>query len=130
MLVLLAVLIIRTLPAASTGKTPDPLTVKLPPTFNVPPIPTPPATVNAPVVELILVVVLVIVNISGDVTSVWVIVVYCIVNWLAVIVPPTYKLPPIPTPPNTVSAPVDVLVELVELLILTVLVVVPEKNPV
>ena len=54
---------------------PDPvittaLNVPVPPTFKLPPIPTPPATVNAPVVELELTVVLVIVNMSGEVTSV------------------------------------------------------------
>ena len=45
-------------------------------------------------------------NISGDVTKVWVTVVYCITNLVALIVPPTFKSPPIPTPPTTVKAPV------------------------
>jgi hypothetical protein len=43
-------------------------------------------------------------------TSVVVTVVYSIVNFCATISPPTYKLPPIPTPPVTVKAPVAVLV--------------------
>ena len=47
-----------------------------PPTFKLPPIPTPPATVNAPVTVLVLEVTLVIVNISGEVTCVCVTVVY------------------------------------------------------
>ena len=51
-------------------------------------------------------------------------------SWLAVIVPPTNKLPPIPTPPVTVNAPVLVLVVAVLLLILTVLVVEPLNVPV
>ena len=38
---------------------------------------------------------------------------------LAVILPVTYKLPPIPTPPVTINAPVAALVVLVELVILT-----------
>ena len=75
-------------------------------TYKAPPIPTPPTTVKAPVVVLILDEVLVIVNISGDVTKVWVTVVYCITNLVALIVPPTFKSPPIPTPPTTVKAPV------------------------
>ena len=39
-------------------------------------------------------------------TSVVVTVVNSIVNLLATISPPTYKFPPIPTPPTTLSAPV------------------------
>jgi hypothetical protein len=44
-------------------------------------------------------------------------VVYSIVNFWATISPPTYKLPPIPTPPITFKAPVVVLVA--EVLLLT-----------
>ena len=40
-------------------------------------------------------------------------VVYSMVNFCATISPPTYKLPPIPTPPATCSAPVIVDEELV-----------------
>jgi hypothetical protein len=73
-------------------------------------MPTPPATDKAPVAVLLAKVVFVMVNMSGDVTSVVVIVVYCMSNSWATILPPTYKLPPIPTPPATVNAPVVVLV--------------------
>jgi hypothetical protein len=49
---------------------------------------------------------------------------------LNVLVPPTFKLPPIPTPPSTVNAPDAVPVLAVPLLICTVLVVTPENVPV
>ena len=51
---------------------------------------------------------MVIVNMSGDVTCVCVIVVYWIINWLAMRAPPTYKLPLTAAPPNTCNAPVVV----------------------
>ena len=51
------------------------LAVITPPTYNPPPIPTPPVTVNAPVVEEVVGVVLVISNISGLITNVCVTVV-------------------------------------------------------
>ena len=50
-------------------------------------------------------------------------VVSSIVNLLAMISPPTYKLPPIPTPPYTCSAPVAVEVALVLFAIINVEVV-------
>ena len=65
---------------------------------------------------------------SSVVTEVVVIVVYCSVTIFAVIVPPTYKLPPIPTPPATTNAPVVVDVDTVELVTLIALVTVPPIN--
>jgi hypothetical protein len=52
------------------------------------------------------------------------------VNFSATISPPTYKLPPIPTPPDTTNAPVLVEIDVVVLLIKTVDVVAPENAPV
>jgi hypothetical protein len=43
--------------------------------------------------------------------------------------PPTYKLPPIPTPPDTTNAPVSVLADVVVLLTKIVEVVVPVNDP-
>ena len=86
------------------------------PTYKLPPIPTPPATVSAPVIVDVAIVVLVIVNIPPNVlvtpaTSP--------TRNLPKIVPPTYKLPPIPTPPATTSAPVVELTAPVATLIFT-----------
>ena len=61
-----------------------------PPTYKFPPIPTPPATVNAPE------------SVDNEV------VVFCVENVCATILPPTYKSPPIPTPPITCNAPESV----------------------
>ena len=56
--------------------------------------------------------------ISSVCTNVVVTVVNWIVSFCATISPPTYKLPPIPTPPETVNAPLFVEVALVLLVIL------------
>ena len=79
-----------------------------PPTYKFLPIPTPPATINAPELVPVESVVLYVLIISSVVTNVVVTVVSCIVNFSATISPATYTLPPIPTPPFTTSAPVVV----------------------
>lgn len=79
-----------------------------PPTYKSPPIPAPPATWRAPVVVDTAEVVLDVRIMSSVVTSVVVTVVNSMVNFYAIISPPTYKLPPIPTPPATINAPVCV----------------------
>ena len=56
---------------------------------------------------------------SSVTTTLVVTVVSCIVNFSAIISPPTYKFPPIPTPPATVKAPVVVEDELLISLIST-----------
>ena len=71
----------------------------------------------APVTVLLELVVLLTVNTSSVTMSVVVTVVYCIVNFSATISPPTYKLPPIPTPPKTCKAPDVVLKLFVEVVI-------------
>ena len=77
----------------------------------LPPTPTPPVTTNAPVSVEVDAVLLVVWIISSVLISVVVTVVSCIVNFCATISPPTYKSPPMPTPPETCSAPVLVDVE-------------------
>ena len=47
----------------------------------------------------------------------------------ALVVPPTYKLPPIPTPPATTNEPVLVEVAGVVLVMLTLFGIVPPVNP-
>ena len=79
-----------------------------PPTYKSPPMPTPPLTCRAPVVVDTAEVVLDVRIMSSVVTSVVVTVVHSMVNVCAIISPPTYKLPPMPTPPATTSAPVCV----------------------
>ena len=46
-----------------------------------------------------------------------------------IVPPPTYRLPPIPAPPVTISAPVVVLVLTTLLLIVNALVIVPPLKP-
>ena len=62
--------------------------VSMPQTLRLPPIPTPPDTVNAPLLQLVLGVVLVIA--TGPAKEP---------------LPQTFKLPPMPTPPATTNAP-------------------------
>ena len=81
-------------------------------------MPTPPRTCNAPVVVPVLAVVLYVLIISSVCTKVVVTVVYWIVNLLATISPPTYKLPPMPTPPATCNAPESVEYACVVLLVI------------
>ena len=102
-------------------------------------MPTPPVTVNAPVavdVAVVLPVTDIVFALIVPVAEILVTPVMLLlpdpVITIALNVPvqPTLTLPPIPTPPVTVSAPVFVEVLGVTLLMLTVLVVVPVKNPV
>ena len=102
-------------------------------------MPTPPVTVNAPVavdVAVVLPVTDIVFALIVPVAEILVTPVMLLLPdpvitiALNVPVPPTLTLPPIPTPPVTVSAPVFVEVLGVTLLMLTVLVVVPVKNPV
>ena len=60
-----------------------------PPTYKLPPIPTPPATVNAPEV----------VEFASDLSKIT-------TRFVAEILPLTFKFPLIPTPPATCNAPV------------------------
>ena len=69
-----------------------PVNTVLPPTFNAPAIPAPPATFRAPDVE--------------EVEA---------VAFVIVVIPPMFAAPAIPTPPATVKAPVVVEVDAVEL---------------
>ena len=107
-----------------------PVTDKAPPTFNAPPIPTPPVTINAPVDVVVEAVEFVIdtapldvnpVNVPTEVILVWA----AVANVPVILpvtdkAPPTFNAPPIPTPPVTIKAPVDVVVEAVEFVIETV----------
>ena len=106
------------------------------PTYNAPPMPTPPRTCNAPVLVEVAEVVLVIVDIPLNVTDVAlntpsilvpvtlsvplkVAEVALITPKNVLVGPPTNKPPPIPTPPTTWNAPVCVLI-VAELLTTTV----------
>ena len=82
------------------------------------PTPIPPVIIIAPVVVDTALVSLLTVNTSSVTIDVVVTVVNCIVNFSATISPPTYKLPPIPTPPRTCNAPV--IVELASAVFVTV----------
>ena len=91
-------------------------------------MPTPPATTNAPVSVEFAAVVLYVDIISSVTKNVVVTVVSCISNSWAIILPPTYKSPPIPTPPLTINPPVLVEVEFVLFVIdMTLSVVAPRS---
>ena len=89
-----------------------PVTAKLPPTLRFSAIPTPPSTINAPVVELVEVVVLFKFTTSATLRSPSIEVLPC-----KIVVPVTSKLSPtlrffaIPTPPSITNAPELKLVE-------------------
>ena len=85
----------------------------MPLTFRLPPIPTPPATVSAPVVTLI----------DGVVALMFKFAKLPVLDnkLFDVTVLPTYKSPPMPAPPRTWNAPVFVLVALVILVTVNVL---------
>src|SRR3984885_6304331 len=79
--------------------------VPVPQTFKLPAIPTPPDTVSAPPVQLLLCVVLVMLT-GPDAVTLFSCVLPVTTKLLKAPVPQTFKLPPIPAPPNgTASAP-------------------------
>ena len=80
------------------------------PNVKLPPIPTPPATINAPVSVLVL-------GLEPSNTITFEVIVVLTTSTFVIItlpvttkLPPTNKLPPTPTPPATVNAPVVVLI--------------------
>ena len=94
--------------SVSARPTVCPVTYNLPPMFTSLPMPAPPAITNAPVFVPVELVSFVVVKTSSVVTLVVVTVVYSITKRLETMVPPTYKSPPMPTPPATCNAPLDV----------------------
>ena len=99
-----------------------------PPTHKSRPIPTPPETCKAPELVFVAELMFDVRIISSVSTSVVVTVVYSMVNFWATISPPTYRLPPMPTPPATRKAPLSVVVA--DVLLMITYVPVPNANPI
>ena len=97
--------------AAPVKLPPVPVVIMLPPTYKFPPIPAPPVTCNAPVfveVEVAVPVILITVDANNAAPT------KLPPEPVDAIVPPTFKFPPIPTPPVTTNAPVVVLTDWVD----------------
>jgi hypothetical protein len=123
---ILAVSITDPISVAPVMDPPEPVVTILPPRYKSPPIPTPPATTNAPVVVLVDEAVLPIVAVPVIVAVVLEIKLAPVMDPPDPVVamkPPTNKLPPIPAPPRTCNAPVLVEVAEVRLDMINVVVV-------